>query len=178
MSAIKTFFDVTRYAFGPERASSTTRPLLFEPPSDVPATFHPSITYTTQLFMCAYYGVTGWFFEVDDFATEEQRLYSVSPAAVKVLQTNFAFQTWDFAVSFLHKELNAPEMLAHHSLAALGAGPACAFGAAFGSAFGAGAFPRGTVSGGKSIGSGSGRLGTAVATSKCHSRSCHAIQSV
>ena len=69
--------------------------------------------------MCAYYGVTGWFFEVDDFATEEQRLYSVSPAAVKVLQTNFAFQTWDFAVSFLHKELNAPEMLAHHSLAAL-----------------------------------------------------------
>ena len=82
-------------------------------------TFHPSITYTTQLFMCAYYGVTGWFFEVDDFATEEQRLYSVSPAAVKVLQTNFAFQTWDFAVSFLHKELNAPEMLAHHSLAAL-----------------------------------------------------------
>ena len=69
--------------------------------------------------MCAYYGVTGWFFEVDDFATEEQRLYSVSLAAVKVLQTNFAFQTWDFAVSFLHKELNAPEMLAHHSLAAL-----------------------------------------------------------
>ena len=64
------------------------------------------------------------------------------------------------------------------ALAALGAGPACAFGAAFGSAFGAGAFPRGTVSGGKSIGSGSGRLGTAVATSKCHSRSCHAIQSV
>ena len=119
MSAIKTFFDVTRYAFGPERASSTTRPLPFEPPSDVPATFHPSFTYTTQLFMCAYYGVTGWFFEVDDFATEEQRLYSVSPAAVKVLQTNFAFQTWDFAVSFLHKELNAPEMLAHHSLAAL-----------------------------------------------------------
>ena len=69
--------------------------------------------------MCAYYGVTGWFFEVDDFVTKEQRLYSVSPAAVKVLQTNFAFQTWDFAVSFLHKELNAPEMLAHHSLAAL-----------------------------------------------------------
>ena len=69
--------------------------------------------------MCAYYGVTGWFFEVDDFVTKEQRLYSVSPAAVKVLQTNFAFQTWDFAISFLHKELNAPEMLAHHSLAAL-----------------------------------------------------------
>mmetsp|Transcript_529 Transcript_529/g.2061 ORF Transcript_529/g.2061 Transcript_529/m.2061 type:complete len:273 (+) Transcript_529:75-893(+) len=71
------------------------------------------------LFMCAYYGVTGWFFQVDDFTTKEQRLYDVSPAAVKVLQTNFAFQTWDFAVSFLHKELNSPEMLAHHSIAAL-----------------------------------------------------------
>ena len=71
------------------------------------------------LFMCAYYGVTGWFFQVDDFTTKEQRLYAVSPAAVDVLQTNFAFQTWDFAISFLHSELNKPEMLAHHSLAAL-----------------------------------------------------------
>ena len=69
--------------------------------------------------MCAYYGVIGWLYEVDDFTTAEQRLYAVSPAAVKVLQTNFAFQMWDFLVSFLHKELSAPEMLAHHSLAAL-----------------------------------------------------------
>jgi hypothetical protein len=69
--------------------------------------------------MCAYYGVRGWLYEVDDFTTEEQRLYGVSPAAVKVLQTNLAFQTWDLAISCLHKELNAPEMLAHHSLAAL-----------------------------------------------------------
>ena len=46
-------------------------------------------------------------------------LHGYSPDAVKVLQANFAFQTWDFFVSLLHKELNSPEMLAHHSLAAL-----------------------------------------------------------
>jgi hypothetical protein len=42
-----------------------------------------------------------------------------SPYAIKVLQANMAFQIWDFLVSLFHKELRGPEMLAHHSLAAL-----------------------------------------------------------
>ena len=58
-------------------------------------------------------------YHLDDFTTAEKRLYAVSPHAVKVLQANFAFQVWDFALSLLHKELRAPEMLAHHALAAL-----------------------------------------------------------
>lgn len=63
--------------------------------------------------------MTAWLYKLDDFTTAEQRLYGVSPHAVNVLQANFAFQVWDFFTSLLHAELRAPEMLAHHSLAAL-----------------------------------------------------------
>lgn len=71
------------------------------------------------LFYCAYEGATAWWFKLDDFTTKEQRLYATSPHARNVLQCNFAFQTWDFFASMLHKETAAPEMLAHHLLAAL-----------------------------------------------------------
>ena len=72
-----------------------------------------------ELAYCAYVGLDAWLYHLDDFTTAEKRLYAVSPHAVKVLQANFAFQVWDFALSLLHKELRAPEMLAHHALAAL-----------------------------------------------------------
>ena len=60
-----------------------------------------------------------WLYRLDDFTTAEKRLYGESPEAIKVLQVNFAFQVWDFFASLVHPELCAPEMLAHHSLAAL-----------------------------------------------------------
>ena len=117
-----------RFSFEPSWRGTRTPPLAPPPPSKKPVRLppHPSapsplplLPHRAQLATCAYYGVTGWLYDVDDFTTPEARLYAVSPAAVKVLQTNFAFQVWDFAVSLLHSELNSPEMLAHHSLAAL-----------------------------------------------------------
>eukprot|EP00227_Mantoniella_beaufortii_P021222 CAMPEP_0197581964 /NCGR_PEP_ID=MMETSP1326-20131121/5320_1 /TAXON_ID=1155430 /ORGANISM="Genus nov. species nov., Strain RCC2288" /LENGTH=275 /DNA_ID=CAMNT_0043145955 /DNA_START=89 /DNA_END=916 /DNA_ORIENTATION=- len=71
------------------------------------------------LAYCGFVGADAWLYRLDDFTDSAQRLYGTSPHAVRILQCNFSFQAWDFFISFFHKELRSPEMLAHHSLAAM-----------------------------------------------------------
>ncbi|EEH58507.1 LOW QUALITY PROTEIN: uncharacterized protein MICPUCDRAFT_62352 [Micromonas pusilla CCMP1545] len=71
------------------------------------------------LAYCAYEGYTTWTTGLGAFTTAKARLYATSPGAVRVLQAHLAFEAWDFGVSFFNKTLRAPEMLAHHALAAL-----------------------------------------------------------
>lgn len=71
------------------------------------------------LAYCAYEGYTTWTTGLGAFTTAKARLYATSPGAMRVLQAHLAFEAWDFGVSFFNKTLRAPEMLAHHALAAL-----------------------------------------------------------
>jgi len=78
------------------------------------------LTCLLPLAFCAYVGTNAWLNDVTTgYDTPFDRLYKAAPeSGRRMILVNLAFQLWDFLISLNRKELNSPEMLAHHALAA------------------------------------------------------------